>query len=260
MSADASDPGPSESLGRLGLYAFNAAFWPYLALSTAALFVPAVGIWAATAPFDPKKTLLRRYTEEWGAHYLERAPFAGVTVRGRDKIDLDRPCVYVSNHASMVDILAIFSARLPALWVSKVENFYAPALGWNMWLNGYIPVRRGFLPSIMTMMRTCLARLAEGRSLIVFPEGTRSTDGKLRSFFRGAFFLGARAKVPIVPLCLDGTRDVLGKGSMLVRPRQVSVNILDPIDPARFAFDSRKLRDATREAMTAELDRMRRSP
>jgi len=228
-------------------------------MSTAALFVPAVGIWAATAPFDRKRTLLRRYTEEWGAHYLERAPFAGVTVTGRDRLELDRPAVYVANHESMVDVLAIFSARLPALWVSKVENFYAPALGWNMWLNGYIPVRRGYLPSIMTMMRTCLARLAQGRSLIVFPEGTRSTDGKLRSFYRGAFFLAARARAPIIPLCLDGTRNVLGKGTVLVRPQQVRVNILEPIEPSAYDFDSRRLRDATRDRMTVELAAMRRA-
>lgn len=254
------DASPGEGgLSPLGLYAFNAAFWPYLVASTAAAFVPVVGIWATTLPFDRQKNLLRRFTEEWGAHYLERAPFAGVTVEGREHVDPSRPVVYVSNHQSMVDILAIMSARLPALWVSKVENFYAPVLGLNMYLNGYIPVRRGYLPSIMTMMRRCLARLDEGRSLIVFPEGTRTEDGKLRHFFRGAFFLATRARVPVVPICLDGTGEVLRKGSMMVRPRRVTVRILPPIEPGAHGFDSRRLRDATRETMANELERMVRS-
>jgi 1-acyl-sn-glycerol-3-phosphate acyltransferase len=245
-----------DGLSGLPLAAFNAAFWPYLALSTAAAFFPTVGIWAVTLPFDRQKNLLRRFTEEWGAHYLERAPFAGVTVEGREHVDPQRPVIYVANHQSMVDILAIMSARLPALWVSKVENFYAPVLGWNMYLNGYIPVRRGNLPSIMTMMRRCLARLSEGRSLIVFPEGTRTEDGNLRHFFRGAFFLSARAKVPLVPICLDGTGRVLGKGSLTVRPQKVTVRILPPIEPSDHAYDSHRLRDATKGVMAEELARM----
>ncbi len=74
------------------------------------------------------------YTSYWGAHYLAWAPFASVRVEGLEHASLGRPCVYVVNHQSMVDILAVFATHLPYLWVSKVENFYAPFLGWNMWL------------------------------------------------------------------------------------------------------------------------------
>ncbi len=241
-----------ETLGPVGLAAFNAVFWPYLMVSSAVAFVPAAGLYLLS-PVDKQRNLLRRWTEEWGAHYLERAPFAGVTVTGREKIDPSRPCIYVANHQSMVDVLAIFAARLPALWVSKIENFYAPFLGWNMYLNGYVAVRRGYLPSIMKMVRTCLTRLGEGRSLIVFPEGTRSEDGKLRSFYRGAFMLAARANVPIVPVVMRGTEGVLRKGSFTVRPQQVRLKILDPIEPATVGFDSRALRDLVRDVMAKEI-------
>ncbi len=253
----ASDRGPSRAeLSRAGLLAFNAVFWPYLVTTSALAFVPMVGFYAASL-FDKKKTLLRRFTEEWGAHYLERAPFAGVTVIGRERVDPNRPAIFVANHESMVDILAIFAARLPALWVSKIENVYAPVLGWNMYLNGYIFVRRGNLPSIMRMVRTSLAKLREGRSLIVFPEGTRSPDGRLQPFYRGAFMLACRAGVPIIPIVMDGTRGVLGKGSMTVRPRHVTVKILDPIHPSSFDGDSRTLRDEARRVMTRELAALR---
>jgi len=225
-------------------------------VSSAVAFVPAAGLYLL-GPVDKRRTLLRRWTEEWGAHYLERAPFAGVTVIGREKVDAARPCIYVANHQSMCDVLAIFAARLPALWVSKVENFYAPFLGWNMYLNGYVAVRRGYLPSIMKMVRTCLARLEEGQSLIVFPEGTRSEDGNLRSFYRGAFVLAARAKVPIVPIVLQGSGGVLKKGSFMVRPQPVTLKILDPIDPAHVGYDSRKLRDLVRDVMAHELEQLR---
>lgn len=240
----------------MGLAAFNAVFWPYLLTSSALSLVPTLGCYALSA-FDKEKNLLRRFTEEWGAHYLERAPWAGVTVIGRERAPIGKPAVYVANHESMVDILAIMSARLPALWVSKVENFYAPVLGWNMYLNGYVPVRRGYLPSIMKMVRGCFRLLADGRSLIVFPEGTRTEDGNLRPFYRGAFVLATRAKVPIVPIVLDGTRDVLRKGSFTVRPRHVTVKILDPIDPKVVGYDSRRLRDMTRSLMVEELATLR---
>lgn len=246
---------PRARQGRLANIAYNAGFWGYFAGSAAALFVPALGIWAATAPFDPKKRLLARYTSMWGAHYLASAPLAGVTLLGRDRVDESRPAIYVANHQSMSDILAVFAAHIPMLWVSKVENFYAPFLGWNMGLNNFIPLKRGHLPSIMKMYRTCLRRLAEGHSLFVFPEGTRSPDGKLQPFYRGAFRMAARARVPIVPIVIEGTADVLPKSSILVHPQRCIVSVLDAIPPE--VGDHKALLAATRKAMIVEQRRLR---
>src|SRR4051812_25331433 len=105
------EPAPprTERLGRVGKAVFTAFFWPYLASSCAVLFGPAFLIFLATAPFDRKRRLLGKFTAEWGAHYLERAPYASVTVRGREHVDPNRTVIYVSNHQSMVDTLAVFS-------------------------------------------------------------------------------------------------------------------------------------------------------
>jgi 1-acyl-sn-glycerol-3-phosphate acyltransferase len=169
------------------LFVYNLWYWPYLLVSCALLFMPALGIWAVTAPFDSKRRLLAKYTGMWGAHYLASMPYASVTIRNRERGADIGPCVYVSNHQSLCDVLALFKLGYPFLWVSKVENFFAPFLGWNMWLNNYVPLKRGYLPSIMRMYRTCIRRLQEGHSLFVFPEGTRTPDGKLKSFYPGAF-------------------------------------------------------------------------
>lgn len=241
----------------VGAVAYSAFFWTYLLLSSAIYFWPALLIFVVTAPFDPKRKLLGRYTSEWAAHYLERAPFAGVRVAGRERVDVSVGNVYVVNHQSMVDVLAVFSVRLPCLWVSKAANFYAPFLGWNMLLNRFIPLRRRHLPSIMRAYRTCLARLAEGHSLLIFPEGTRSEDGELRPFFRGAFALAARSRVPVVPIVVEGTGEILGKGSAIIRPRVVSVSILDAMHPAAVDFDSFAHRDLVRGVMKTELSRIR---
>lgn len=238
---------------------YNLLYWPYLLGSCAALFVPALLIWAATVFWDRRLRALTWYTTLWGAHYLAWAPLAGVTVEGLSRAPRDRPCVYVSNHQSMVDILAVFATRLPFKWVSKVENFYVPFLGWNMILNRYVSLKRGNLPSILRMVRRCDAVLRGGESLFVFPEGTRSEDGRLRSFFRGAFRIAVRNRVPIVPILIEGTHAILPKGRFWIVPRHVRVRVLDPVEPASVDHDHRRLHDVVRARMLDEQAQLRRS-
>ena len=243
-------------LGPLGIRAYTVFYWSYFIVTCAALFGPALLIWVLTF-WDRKKRLLHAYTSLWGAHYLAWAPFANVRVEGRERALAAGPCVYVSNHQSMVDILAVFATHLPYRWVSKRENFLAPFLGWTMWLNGYLPLRRGHLPSIRRMLRRSEACLREGSSLFVFPEGTRSPDGEVQSFFRGAFWMAARAGVPVVPVVLEGTASILPKSSALIAPQEVLVSILPPVDPKLFDNDSRRLRDHVRALMIEELGQLR---
>ena len=246
-------------LSPLGLALYNAIYWPYLLGSCALLFFPALFLWLITF-WDPKRSWLAKYTSYWGAHYLAWAPFASVRVEGLEHARPERPCVYVVNHQSMVDILAVFATHLPYLWVSKVENFYAPFLGWNMWLNGYVPLKRGFLPSILRMVRSCLKRLGQGHSLCVFPEGTRSPDGNLIAFYRGAFWVATKCRVPIVPIVVEGTGAILRKNRLQIRPQQTLVRVLPAIEPAEAGFDDRKLRDLVFARMADELTRIRRAP
>ncbi len=246
-------------LGPLGIALYNALYWPYLLLSCAVLFVPALGLFLLTAWWDPKRRWLRRYTTYWGAHYLAGAPFAGVKVSGREQLGGLRGCIYVVNHQSMCDILAVYGTYLDLVWVSKIENFYAPFLGWNMWLNGYVALRRGHLGSIRRMLRRSEQMLRSGQNLCVFPEGTRSPDGQLIGFYRGAFWLAVRANVPVVPLVINGTREVLAKHRGWLRPLVVDVQVLPPIWPEQAGGDSHALRDLVKSRMADELVRLRRS-
>lgn len=254
-----SDPGADRCrLGPVGLSLYNLLYWPYLLGSCVVLFFPALLLFLATF-WDPRRRALVRYTSLWGAHYLTHAPFAGVRVVGKDKVVGIEACVYVSNHQSMVDILAAFSTHLPYVWISKKENFLVPFLGWNMWLSGYVPLKRGRLRSIVRMVRVSLGKLRDGNSLFVFPEGTRSLDGKLRSFHRGAFWLAVKQRVPIVPIVIEGTDRILPKGSFHIAPQPVVVSILDPIAPSEAGYDDRALAELARTRMTEELDRLRAS-
>lgn len=235
---------------------FNAFFWPYLLASCVAYFFPALAIFVVTAPFDRRRVVLRAYTNWWAAHYLAWAPFAGCVVEGREHVPVGA-CVFVSNHQSMVDILAVSAARLRYVWVSKVENFWVPFLGWNMLLCGDIWLKRGYLPSIRRMVWRCDAKLRDGYSLFVFPEGTRSPDGTVQPFYRGAFWVAARNRVPVVPILLEGTDHVLPKRSFSIHPQRCLIRVLEPMDPADYDHDDRRFRDAVRARLLAEQRRVR---
>jgi len=239
------------------LAVYNALYWPYLLVSCVVLFAPALVIFLFTFGWDKQRRILHTYTSWWGAHYLAWAPLAGVRVEGRENALGAEPCVYVSNHLSMVDILAAFAIRLRYRWVSKLENFLVPFLGWNMALNGYVPLRRGHLPSILRMVRRCQTCIAEGHSLFVFPEGTRSADGRIKSFYRGAFWIAAKNNIPVVPVLIEGTDRVLAKKSFRIVPQRVTVRILEPIHPASADYDDRRLRDLVRARMIEEQTRIR---
>ncbi len=238
-------------LGPFGLAVFNALYWPYLLGSLVLYFVPAVLLWLLTAAWDPRRRALGAFTRWWGAHYLGAAPYAGLVVRGEEHLAGTTHAIYVSNHLSMVDILALYALPRPFLWVSKVENFHVPFLGWNMRLNRYVPLRRGHLPSIVRMYRTCLARLREGFSLCLFPEGTRSETGVMRPFYPGAFRMAVRAGVPIVPVVLEGSDRVIPKKRLQINPQPVTLQILEPVHPRDFGGDWRRLRDEVRRRMEA---------
>ena len=115
-----------------------------------------------------------------------------------EKIDRGATYVMVANHQSLLVILVLFRLFFHFKWVSKIENFRVPCIGWNMTLNRYIPLRRGDKGSIVQMLRDCREALAAGNSIMMFPEGTRSPDGRLRSFKTGAFELAKQAYKPIL--------------------------------------------------------------
>jgi 1-acyl-sn-glycerol-3-phosphate acyltransferase len=235
------------------LVVFNVLFWSYFLASSALFFVVIVLLWLTTAPFDRRRSAMHAVSSFWAAHYLAYAPGAGVVVRGRERLDPRASYVYASNHASMVDILACMALYLPYRWVSKLENVYVPFIGWALYLDDHVLVRRRDLGSIKRMAKKCHALLASGHSLFVFPEGTRSPDGRLLPFFSGAFRFAARHRRPLVPVVLHGTRDVLGKGRLLVSPHPVTVEVLEPIDPAVVDHDWKKLRDLVRSRMEEAL-------
>jgi 1-acyl-sn-glycerol-3-phosphate acyltransferase len=161
--------------------------------------------------------------------------------------------VLVANHLSMLDILVLYRVFRPFKWVAKAELFRVPVVGWNMAMNDYVPVRRGAAESVRHMMEHCRKHLARGTPVILFPEGTRSRDGRLQAFKDGAFRLALEAGCPVVPIAVTGTFDSLPKTGLVLRnAMRAHVRVLDAISPADHPTVE-ALRDAARAAIAAAL-------
>lgn len=225
---------------------YSTLFWGFLLTSSALLFPVAILIWLVTAPFDPRRRILHRFTCWWASSYTWLNPLWPVTVHGRERIDDDQAYVMVANHLSFLDILVLFRLFRHFKWVSKISNFRVPFIGWNMRLNGYIPLRRGDGASVERMMTACVRTLERGSSIMMFPEGTRSRSGELQPFKPGAFDLAISTGRPVLPIVIEGTADALPKRGFVLRGRhEISVTVLDPIpsppdgDPQVFADEVR---------------------
>ena len=183
--------------------------------------------------------LLHRFTCFWASLYTWLNPVWPVRVEGRERIRPGVAYVMVSNHLSLLDILVLFRLFRHFKWVSKLENFRIPCVGWNMRLNGYIELRRGDRDSIVAMMRRCQETLAEGSSIMMFPEGTRSPSGRMRAFKPGAFELALATRSPILPIVVQGTSDALPKRGFVLQGRHpIRITILDEVPPESFAGQS----------------------
>jgi 1-acyl-sn-glycerol-3-phosphate acyltransferase len=234
---------------------FSLLFWAFIVMSSALLFPVALLIWAVTAPFDRRLRVQHLFTCWWASLYSWLNPLWRVKVEGREHIVPGRTYVMVANHQSFLDILVLFRLFRHFKWVSKAEMFRIPAIGWNMALNRYVKLRRGSPESIALMMAACEKHLAEGSSIMIFPEGTRSEDGRLRSFKHGAFTLARSAKVPLLPIVVEGTAHALPKHGFVLRGRHaIRIRVLQEIPVEKvMASTTEELTASTRALFAREL-------
>ena len=219
----------------------------FIVASSLVLFAGALLIWAITRWFDPRLVILHLYTSFWGAMYLWMMPAWTLEHHGRKNVDWSRTYVVVSNHQSMLDILLAFSLFFPFKWVSKIEIFRVPVIGWNMQLNRYVKLKRGDKDSIKEMMEVAEQRLNEGSSIYMFPEGTRSPSGLIKPFKPGAFLLAKKLGLPILPIAINGTKNSLPKHSLNFHGHQTCrIEVLPAIEPETFA-------DTSVEALTSSV-------
>ncbi len=165
-----------------------------------------------------------------------------VQTRGLDNLDLKQSYIFMSNHQSNLDIPVLYSA-LPVKfrWLAKAELFKIPIFGRSMQRAGYISIDRSDRSSAFESLARAAQIIRRGASVMIFPEGTRSMDGVLQPFKKGGFVLAVDAGTPIVPMVIRGTHEIMPKGRIMIRPRQVCVYIQSPVDTTIYTRDTKDL-------------------
>jgi 1-acyl-sn-glycerol-3-phosphate acyltransferase len=190
-----------------------------------------------------------------GARVWARLVLLGGFVRlvadGKERVPRDTPVVFMSNHESWLDIPALIAAiPIQVRFLAKKSLFSWPAFGWAIASMGFIPVDRENRRTAIKSFEEAAARIRAGRSVLIFPEETRSVDGNLLPFQRGGFLIALKAGIPIVPVGLDGPRRCLPKHSYLLRPGTITVRFGDPIPTVGHGVtDKGQLMDEVRRAV-----------
>ncbi|NGP76352.1 1-acyl-sn-glycerol-3-phosphate acyltransferase [Balneolaceae bacterium YR4-1] len=185
-----------------------------------------------------------------------------ITISGRIDIDDRMPYVIVCNHLSQADIPLISNLPWEMKWVAKKELFDTPVIGWMMKLAGDISVDRKALNRRRKTLNAAADYLSKKCSVIFFPEGTRSRNGKLNSFTNGAFELAIREKVPILPLVIEGTQTCLPKKSWKFgTAKHIKLKVLEPVSIESFPDeDAQKLKEIVRTSILQQLSEWRGEP
>ena len=182
--------------------------------------------------FDRDGSILHGFARAWSKAIM-KSIFSPMKVTGLDKIDTSKPIVYAVNHASALDIPALY-AFLPFQFriLFKSELLSYPIIGWHLKRSGQICINQQQPARSAGNIRTALKVLKSGMPLVIFPEGGRTPDGEIKPFLPGAFFLAIKAQVDIVPVALVGTFDLLPMNTYHIKCRPLEMRVGEPISTA----------------------------
>jgi 1-acyl-sn-glycerol-3-phosphate acyltransferase len=229
-----------------------------IAVTSIIFFVINFTVWLLTVLIDRRLVVLQQLTCFWAAFYTYITPMWRIRISGRDNIRTGACYMVTCNHQSQLDILVLFRLYFHFKFVSKSDIFKIPLIGWNMYLNRYIGLKRGDKESIAKMMKDSSRTLDEGSSVLFFPEGTRSRDGRIKDFKLGAFTLAKEKQVPILPIVVTGTKDALPKHQMKTHGvHQICIRVLPEIPSNAFKdLSVQETTDMVRNVMIEGLDKL----
>jgi 1-acyl-sn-glycerol-3-phosphate acyltransferase len=226
------------------------------------VYIPWLGLWTMlsaigvmlVAPFSTLKAS-RWCGRMWGRGLMYLVP-AKVRVVGQQHLDQEQSYIVVSNHLSLMDIPTLYGwLKLDILWVMKKELRKVPFLGIACARLGHIFLDRSNRQVSLSQLRQLKGELLPGMSIIIFPEGTRSRNGKLQRFKGGAFLMAKDLELPILPISMVGSDSILPPDGMGLRPGSAKMIIHPPIDPSEVRASSpEQLRDRARQIIATVLE------
>ena len=173
-----------------------------------------------------------------------------------DQIPSHRAVVFMANHQSNCDPPALLAVLPPVLVLAKKEFFRVPIIGRGMVVRGFIPVDRRNREQALEAVEKGVQALKAGKSFLVYPEGTRSPDGRLQRFKKGVFVMAIKAGAPIVPISVSGSNKIMPKGKFVMRPGGVRITFHEPVATQGSAIEDRQLIiDRVRQAILAGLEK-----
>ncbi len=212
----------------------SAIVWGVYGLSFLVMFPLVLFTFVLTYPFDRYRKLANAILMFFGQSFTYLNPFWKIEMKGLENYRKGEGCIFLGNHRSFVDMPLL--ARLPwqMKWVSKKELFRIPVAGWILKMAGHISIDRGS-PEARKSIYKMVPYVEAGVPVMVFPEGTRSKDGKLKPFKRGAFLVAWEHKLPVQPIVITGTEKLIRPGSWVMKLKGYAiVSILERISPEDF--------------------------
>lgn len=194
----------------------------------------------------------------WITNAGVRAAGIKIEISGLENVPTGRSCIFMSNHVSNLDPpveIPLLPGRSSVLL--KKELMGIPILGHAMRLAKFVPVERGHRrDAAQASVEAAADALRSGLHIVVYPEGTRSLDGRLSTFKKGPFFLAQQTQAPIVPIALSGTQTMMHKGSYAIKPGVARVQMLPVIEPSKYETREELMvavRSAIADALPAEM-------
>ncbi len=203
--------------------------WVYLNVLAATTVFGTLTI--LTAPFDRSKRFIGWHPRLW-ARWILWSSGLSITIQGRENLQKGQQYIYMSNHASALDIsLALATLPGTVVFMAKKELFRILFFGWSLRAAGYIPVdRSNIFKARQSVDRALKAIQAKAISLILYPEGTRTDDGRLLPFKRGVFHIALHSRLPLVPVAVRGSFEAMPPGARSLTPTPIQVIIGQPIE------------------------------
>jgi 1-acyl-sn-glycerol-3-phosphate acyltransferase len=223
--------------------------WAVIATITLGIPVMIAGLLSRTGNLAFSISKLWAYT-------MLGVSFVRTEIKNKAKIQKGISYIIISNHQSLFDIISIVTTLgIQFRWFIKKEVLKIPIFGYALYASRNIFIDRSNTTKAIESINKGIDRLPKGVSVMVFAEGTRSSDGQIHEFKKGGFMVAVAHKIPILPVTVNGSRRVLPKGSLVVKPGKIQIVIGDPIDTSGYTnATAQELIDKTRQAVMANFN------